>query len=119
MGTPFHYLDDFFVLWPPQQAECAEALRVAIDTCLELGVPVAQNKVEGPATVLTFLGIQVDTWAGALSLPPMKLERTRNTITEWLARKAATKRELQSLIRPPQPRSNSSSPTVDLSQVAH
>ena len=71
---------------------------MALDTCLELGVPVAHNRVEGPATALIFLGTQVDTLASELSLQPPKLEQTKITVAAWLTRKAATKWELQSLI---------------------
>ena len=61
-------------------------------------MPVAAHKVEGPATQLTFLGIQIDSVANELSLPPAKLDRIRGTVGAWLKRKVATKRELQSLI---------------------
>ena len=95
-----HYLDDFLFVGPPKEPVCAQALRTALDTCEELGMPVAFNKVDGPSTRLTFLGIQVDSGTGELSLPPPKLQRIKSTIQAWLSanRKATTKRELQSLI---------------------
>lgn len=37
-------------------------------------MPLAEEKSEGPASVITFLGILVDTIKGSLSLPPPKLE---------------------------------------------
>lgn len=42
--------------------ECADALALALELCECLGVPVSSHKVEGPAMVLTFLGILLDTW---------------------------------------------------------
>ena len=93
-----HYLDDFLFFGPPGQGSCTQALRTALDTCQELGMPVAMDKVEGPASKLTFLGIQVDTRVGELSLPPVKLTRTLQLVQSWLGRRAATKRQLQSLI---------------------
>ena len=95
-----HYLDDFLFVGPPKEPVCAQALRTALDTCEELGMPVAFNKVDGPSTRLTFLGIQVDSGTGELSLPPPKLQRIKSTIQAWLSanRKATTKRELQSPI---------------------
>ena len=90
-----HYLDDFLFLGSPGDMACATAL---LDTCRQLGVPVATHKTEGPATQLTFLGIQVDTQAMSLSLPQEKLARTRALVLAWRSRQAATKRELQSLI---------------------
>ena len=77
---------------------CAQALKTALDTCQKLGVPVAFNKVEGPSPQLTFLGIQIDTCANVLSLLPLKPARISSSVKAWLSRKAATKRELQSLI---------------------
>ena len=51
--------------------------------CRELGVPLASHKCEGPATRLTFLGIEIDTIRGLLRLPAEKLERLRTLLQEW------------------------------------
>ena len=93
-----HYLDDFLFLGPPDSPACATFLRQAIETCKELGVPVAHHKSEGPATCLTFLGIQIDTVSMQLSLPRSKLSRIIAATLSWRGKKAATKRDLQSLI---------------------
>ena len=61
-------------------------------------MPVAMHKTEGPATQLTFLGIQIDTVHMCLSLADDKLERVRALVLSWRGRHAATKRELQALI---------------------
>ena len=45
-----HYLDDFFFLGPPGSVECMKSLKLALETCAELGVPVVPHKVEGPAS---------------------------------------------------------------------
>ena len=63
-----HYLDDFF-LGPPGSEECTKSLKIARETCTELGVPVAPHKVEGPASVITFLGIAIDSGMQQLRLP--------------------------------------------------
>ena len=59
---------------------------------------MAEGKSEGPATAITFLGILIDTAAGTLSLPPVKLQRVRDHLLEWGDRKVCTRRELESLI---------------------
>jgi hypothetical protein len=64
----------------------------------EAGSPVAAHKTEGPSTCLTFLGIQIDSVAMQLSLPPDKLSRIRGLVLSWRSKRAATKQELQSLI---------------------
>ena len=93
-----HYLDDFLFLGPPRSATCSWALQQALTTCKLLGVPVAGHKIEGPATSLTFLGIQINSVDMTLSLAEEKLARIRALVSAWRSRQAATKRELQSLI---------------------
>ena len=68
------------------------------ETCTDLGVPIALDKCEGPATCLTILGIEIDSVAQELRLPQDKLKRVKQTIHHWRGRKCCTLRELQSLI---------------------
>ena len=58
-----HYLDDFLLLGSPGSNECQINLNIMIQCCETLGVPLAIEKVEGPSTSLTFLGIVLDTKA--------------------------------------------------------
>ena len=48
------------------------------------------EKLEGPATCLTFLGIEVDTEAMELRLPEMKVGLLTAAIKEWYGRKSCT-----------------------------
>ena len=64
-----------------------------------LGIPLATEKVSGPATTLDFLGILLDTEKLEARLPEDKLARVRDTITEWLNKKKATKREILSSVQ--------------------
>ena len=93
-----HYLDDFFFCMPPVPADLPDPLRAAIPLCAELGLPVAPDKVAGPATTITFLGIEIDSVQQELRLPQPKLTRLLHTLRLWSNRRSATKRELQSLI---------------------
>ena len=68
-----------------------------MDTCEELNFPIATEKMEGPAVVLPFLGIELDTVAMQLRLPKEKLARVKATISQWVCKKIASKCELQSL----------------------
>jgi len=45
-----HYLDDFIIIGPPQSKGCANSLEVLLETCRQLGVPVAVHKCQGPTT---------------------------------------------------------------------
>ena len=81
-----HYFDDFR---KPDSSECARNLAIALEVCSELGVPVAPQKIEGPDTCLSFLGIQVDSMTGRLSLPPQKLARLQSEIQNgWVVKDA-------------------------------
>ena len=93
-----HYLDDYLFVGAPASGECARALQSALRLCDQLGVPVAADKLSGPSTKLTFLGIELDTVRMELRLPSEKLERLKGVITEWQSRKVCSKRDLQSLI---------------------
>ena len=93
-----HYLDDFLVLGLPDTDECAQALATTLRICDELGVPIAAEKVEGPTTCLSFLGIEMDTASWQLRLPQEKLLRTRTRVAAWRSKRSCTKRDLLSLI---------------------
>ena len=100
-----HYLDDFLILGPAGSPLCGQALQTTLTLCDELGFPVALEKTEGPATTLTFLGIEIDSVAGQVRLPHDKLERLLTTINQWMKqaddptpRGTGKKRELLSLI---------------------
>ena len=93
-----HYLDDFLLLGSKDSHQCETALRAALRLCNELGFPIAEHKLEGPATVLPFLGILIDTDRGVLQLPAEKLCRLKGLIRTWQGKKSCKKRELLSLI---------------------
>ncbi len=43
-----------------------------VGICKELGLPLAKEKVEGPVTVLEFLGILFNSTNMTMSLPPVE-----------------------------------------------
>ena len=93
-----HYLDDFFFCGPARSSTWGAALDTALPLCERLGFPVAPDKVVGPATVLTFLGIEIDSWKQELRLPAEKLSRLKVLVNNWAQKRNATKHELQSLL---------------------
>ena len=50
------------------------------DICRHLGIPLAKEKVEGPTTCITFLGIEIDE---QVRLPMAKVEQLRVLLEEW------------------------------------
>ena len=93
-----HYLDDFLLIGPPRSPECQQNLNTFMQLCTNLGVPLAPNKMEGPSTSLTFLGITLDTANMEIKLPEDKMLRIKASLTKWLGKKTATKREILSLV---------------------
>ncbi len=92
-----HYLDDFLVMGALGSTQCDEGLSVLLRTLEWLGFPVAVEKLEGPSTRLTFLGIEIDTEEMVLRLPARKLEALQSLVSQWMGRRWCVKSELQSL----------------------
>lgn len=93
-----HYLDDFLVMGAPETEECTLALRGLLDTFESLGLPVAQDKLEGPDTTLTFLGFELDSRRLEVRLPHGKLEELRRLVQQWKGKRSGMMRDLESLI---------------------
>jgi len=94
----FHYLDDFLIIGPPHSSVCKQNLDTFMHLCYNLGIPLASEKIEGPSTSLSFLGITLDTARMEIRLPKDKLSRIQDTLQHWLRKKKATKREILSLV---------------------
>ena len=63
-----YYLNDFITMGPAGSDQCRRILDLILAICDELGVPLATDKLEGPTSCLTFLGIELDMRAGQLRL---------------------------------------------------
>ena len=68
-----HYLDDYFLARTPGSAQCAQHLHTHTALCGFLGVPLAEEKLEGLTTCLEYLGILLDSAFLEARLPPDKL----------------------------------------------
>ena len=93
-----HYIDDFITVGAPGSAECARNAVIMHGVCERLGMPTEPSKDEGPATVLSFLGLELDTMALEVRLPEEKMRRLKVVLGSWRGRKACRKQELLSLI---------------------
>lgn len=63
-----------------------------------MGTWVSTDKVKGPATRLTFLGIEFDTMAMEVRLPQRKLRQLVVLVQRWSGNKVCTKRHLLALV---------------------
>ena len=85
-----HYLD-FLAMGPPSLHTCEQNLDTIKTICTQLGVPLAVEKVEGPTTSLSLIGITIDTVKMEACLPDDKLSRICHLVDTWLHKKSATK----------------------------
>ena len=93
-----HYLDDFLTLGPPASPVCHNNLQTCVRLCKKLGLPLHPDKLEGPATRLTILGIELDSEKLQARLPTDKRDRIVSLLDEWSAKRFCKRRELESLI---------------------
>lgn len=93
-----HYLDDFLFAGKAGSENCPCLLLTFKGICAYLGVPLAHGKTEGPVSVLTFLGIELDSVAQCSRLPQAKVEVTRHLLHLAIGARKLTLRDLQRLI---------------------
>lgn len=65
------------------------------ELCDELGVPLAKEKMKGPASTLMFLGVELDSVQQCSRLPRDKLVKLRTLIMGILGSKKVTLKKLQ------------------------
>ena len=93
VSMSLHYLDDFLTMGPASSTLFQKNLSMFQQVRDELGIPLATEKIEGPSTSLTFLGILLDTSRMEARLPDDKLQRIQKEISSWLGRKKVTKKK--------------------------
>ena len=82
-----HYLDDFLTLGPPSLPVCHNNLQTCVHLCQQLGLPLHPDKLEGPTTRLTILGIELDSKTLQARLPAEKRDRIVAMLDEWSAKR--------------------------------
>ena len=75
-----NYFNDFFLTGSPESDICQSNLSKAEMLCAELGVPLAEEKTAGPSTVITFLGIELDSIKFEARLPQEKLSKAKQSV---------------------------------------
>ena len=98
VSMSLHYLDDFLTAGAADTNECRENLARICEVCAWLGIPLKVEKIEGPAVILSFLGIELDTHLLEIRLPEDKADRLRQELQLWKRRTFCQKRALLSLI---------------------
>ncbi|KAM4043794.1 uncharacterized protein ACNLHF_014075 [Anomaloglossus baeobatrachus] len=93
-----HYLDDFLCVGPAGSMVCAGLLFALQKVAASFGIPLAPDKTEGPAPVMCFLGIEIDTIAMECRLPAEKVRDLRSAVSGVKAAKKVRLKAVQSLL---------------------
>ena len=93
-----HYSDDFFLVCAASLPQATTDMNTAISAFDHFNIPIALDKLEGPSTVITFLGIEIDSTSFTMRLPDDKFTEILDLLKVWAVRKKCTKKELLSLI---------------------
>ena len=98
----FHYLDDFFFAGPANTQECHQTLADMLTLCQAVQAPLKPEQMLGPASLLSILGIELDTFKMRARLPPDKLTALMEDLNNFSLLHSSThictKRQLLSLI---------------------
>ena len=96
IANHIHLLEDFLLI-QTIESQCSRSLGLFLELCDFLGIRMAPEKTFGPSTILTFAGVELDTIHCESRLPEDKLLKCKQLIAEFIKKKKATLRELQSL----------------------
>ena len=93
-----HYLDDFLFVGRLDSLECVRVLCSFGIVCKDFGVPIAQDKTEGPTTGITFLSMVIDIINQQIQVPQSKIVSVLAKLGYALSKHKLTLKELQSLL---------------------
>ena len=95
--TTIQYLDDFLTCANSYE-QCSDGLKVVTTCAKAAGFEIKDTKTVGPARVLEFLGIIIDTISRELRISQERLTEIRTELEQWNDKKKCKKRELLSLL---------------------
>ena len=90
------YLDDFLVIAPTKD-QCKLAYDTLSELLLNLGFTISERKLVPPTQCLTFLGVELNTREGSMTLPQSKLTDLHKFLKGFQSKHSATKQQLQRL----------------------
>lgn len=93
-----HYLDDFLFVSPGGSEQCQYILDTFRFFMDRFGVPLSAEKTEGPRTVISFLGIELDSVNMVFRLPADKLAKLMDLVNGFCAVRKVKLRQLQLLL---------------------
>ncbi len=66
--------------------------------CNDIGVPINRDKTGGPATKICYLGLEIDSEEGILTVPADTIEFARASLHDLITRKKVSLKTMQSLV---------------------
>ena len=96
-GSILHYLDDFLFGGKRGTNQCLNIMSTFKCTMSDLGVPVAEDKTEGPTTKICFLGLEIDSEEMVIRIPMSSIIEIREKIASVLSKEKVTLKKMQSL----------------------
>ena len=91
-----NYIDDLIYTGLPSEIHASYAFLKHI--LAQLGLDISMKKLVPPSTIVTCLGIQIDTVKRTLSIPEGKLQEITNLCKNWVSKTYCSKKDLQSLL---------------------
>ena len=91
-----HILDDFLLI-NKYKKSCAKQLKVFLEFCLEVGIPIAFNKTFPPSTIMEFAGIELNSIEMLSKLPVDKKLKCIAKLEEISNKNSTSLKELQQL----------------------
>ncbi|CAC5388495.1 unnamed protein product [Mytilus coruscus] len=93
-----HYLDDFLLAGEARSGECLHLMNNFRIICSDIGVPLAEEKTLGPSCIMTFLGLEIDTFEMVIRIPQDKLTEVKEKLELTIKKRKITLKDLQSLV---------------------
>jgi hypothetical protein len=94
-----HFLDDFFLLFPPALGSSLPTRAVEWVMALgqNLGLCFQDSKTEWPTTQIEFLGLELDSISMEARLPADKLSYLKDLLSSWSSKRGTSLRDVQEL----------------------
>ncbi len=93
----WHFLDDT-ITCAPSRTECQQSIDIFNETARLAGFTLQESKCTAASQVIEFLGIEIDTVKGTLSITEQRMCEIVEELKMWQGRRVCVKRELLSII---------------------
>lgn len=91
------YLDDIIIVSPDQES-ARQHFQVAQTLLHDLGLPESVDKRQPPSTVVTWLGVQINSEHMSLAIPHEKISDAQESVSKAIRCRTISKKHLQSIL---------------------